>query len=415
MTGLRTTTLAVSVAVLGVAPAAAAPLGPLSGSAGCVAQANSGSNLTKNCAVSKGLDGANALAITPDGSFVYASAGIQSNSDDPGYGAVSVLKRDPNTGGLTEVACISSDGTDGRDSVVGQCDANAGLLNADAIAVSPDAKNVYAATYDSGSVVGFARDPSSGKLTELACFQENVPAGSPCYTGRVFRGSDGIAVSPDNSSLYVGSSRRDAISELLASDASSGGAPATSAASVFETPPPNNFLADPCIATAGLDGACDRGAAMRGINSLVVSPDGRNVYASATRSGAIAVFTRDSSGKLTQTGCLMHNAPDGLCGHAKLLSAPGHLAISADGRNLYVVDSSTLVILRRDPTAGSLSEVGCIDDLPEPSSGSGSSGSGSGSASSAGRVRHAASDPCQQVPGLNAISAVAIGPDDATV
>ena len=417
---LRSSALTAAAALLVLGPAAAAAgaaVGPLSGSNGCIANpAPAGSDaagVTGACAKSKGLTGANALALSPDGKNVYVAAGVFSNgSTSPGYGALSTLTRDPASGGLTESGCVSSDTTSGQEGANGACTSSAGLLDADAVAVSPDGANVYAASAGSGAILAFARDQSSGGLTRLGCFQEQVPGRSPCLAAHVYLGSDSVAVAPDGKSAYVGSGRRSAVSTLTASltKPPGGGANAT-LAPIFSQAQPFIEFDNPCVATAGLDGACTIGASTAGITSLVLSPDGKNLYAAAGSSGAVDVFTRDSAGNLTETGCLMASAPQGPCQDSKLLTAPGGLAMSPDGKNLYVEGGDRLVILGRDPAAGTLSEVGCLDELDLPDN---SDNSGSG-ASVRGRQAQDEPDPCTSVPGLDSIGAVAVSPDGSTV
>jgi DNA-binding beta-propeller fold protein YncE len=400
--------------VVGPAAAAAAPVGPLSGANGCIANpAAAGSDaasVTGGCAKSKGLTGANALAISPDGKNVYVAAGLQSSgSSSPGYGALSTLSRDPASGGLTESGCVSSDTTTGHEGANGACTASAGLLDADAVAVSPDGANVYAASASSGAILGFARDQSSGAITRLGCFQEQVAGRSPCIPAHVYLGSDAVAVAPDGRSAYVGSDRRSALSTLTASlTAPSGGGANASVAPIFSQAQPFIQFDNPCIATAGLDGACSIGASTEGIASLAVSPDGKNLYAAAGTSGAVDVFSRDSAGNLTQTGCLMANAPQGPCTDAKLLTGPSGLAMSPDGKNMYVDSGDRLVILARDPAAGTLSEVGCLDELALPDDSASTS-------SVRGHQAQDQPDPCTSVPGLDSLGAVAVSPDGSTV
>ncbi|MBI3059231.1 MAG: beta-propeller fold lactonase family protein, partial [Deltaproteobacteria bacterium] len=126
----------------------------LAGTDGCVTnQFNVGT-----CIVGKALDGAEAVAVSPDGKHVY----VASTQSD----AVAVFSRDKATGVLTQLAgtdgCVSETGTGGN------CAGGKALDGADAVAVSPDGKHVYVASNTSDAVAVFSRDKATGVLTQLA-------------------------------------------------------------------------------------------------------------------------------------------------------------------------------------------------------------------------------------------------------
>ena len=110
------------------------------------------------------------------------------------------------------------------------------------------------------------------------------------------------------------------------------------------------------------------GCSMANLSSpaaLVVSPDGKDVYITASASDAIEVFGRASDGGITPHGCL-GNPSDGPhnCNGAYGLKA-GAMAISPDGRSIYVAGGGTLTILARDAN-GNIGAAGCIQDLASP-------------------------------------------------
>ena len=101
-----------------------------------------------------------------------------------------------------------------------------------------------------------------------------------------FVGSNAVAISPDGGSLYVAASRSNAIA-IFARDAVSG--ELTQARSTAG-----------CIAVAGA-GGCAQAVGLEGVNSVAVSPDGRNLYATARGSDSVTVFQRNpSTGALSQ-------------------------------------------------------------------------------------------------------------------
>jgi cysteine-rich repeat protein len=177
-----------------------------------------------------GLNGASALAISPDGASVIAAA---SALDD-----VTVFSRDAASGALTQVQklatysgaegiwdvrsiAISADGTSvymttrkpiapftrgisvfSRDTGTGMLtlleiqkngvDGVSGLDNPFAIAVSSDGLNVY--VREQSGLVTFARNTTTGALTFV---------GAETFATSVGAGSNGILLSPDGANLYT--------------------------------------------------------------------------------------------------------------------------------------------------------------------------------------------------------------------
>jgi DNA-binding beta-propeller fold protein YncE len=380
-------TIAVGAAA---SPAAAATgFGRISGAGGCLVAPGHGETSTTGCGEGKGLVGANSVAVSPDGLNVYVASGVVGTNVAASYGSLAILKRNPETGALTQVGCLSSDGTDGRDGASGACTPTPTLLGADGVAVSPDGSTVFVTSASSGSIVAFSRDPSTGSLTRLGCFQFSSFDGSPCRVARIFASAGPIVVGPENKSLYVAQSLFGAISTFLAPTAASeptGPTGATGAtgpsgpeptvASLFSGTLLSQLLGNECVAVNGADGPCSVGTSMQGVEGLVLSPDGHNLYAAAPGSKAIDVFGRGSSGALTEIGCLMVSAPPGICVSGKgMMHEPTQLAVSPDGHNLYASDSESsgdsvggngqVDILSRTAT-GAIAESSCMNFLPEP-------------------------------------------------
>ena len=420
------------VAGLSVAPAAAdaaGGFGPLSGPGGCLVapEAASSESGTSGCAVGKALTGARAVAVSPDGANVYVAAGTAGDSVATSFGAVVILKRDPATGAIAETGCLNSDGTDGRDGASGACTPTPSLLGADGVAVSPDGSTVFVSSSSSASVVAFSRDPTTGSLTRLGCLQGTPRPGGPCAAANLFSSSSALAASTDGSALYVSAPLEGAISTLTAtattpasdpsSSTSGASGPTASAklASIFTTPPASTYLSNPCIAVNGLDGVCTVGTATQGLDDLALSPDGKQLYAAAPGSKAIDVFATGAGGALTETSCLKVQAPPGLCGAGKLMSAPDQLAVSPDGQNVYASDSlgsgGSVDVFDRNPTTGALSSNSCVDFLPKPEPREpGEEDEGQEEEKSS-----TPPDPCASAPGLNDVSVVAVSGDGSSV
>jgi DNA-binding beta-propeller fold protein YncE len=426
---LGTTAALASAAALAVAPAtalAATGFGPLSGPTGClVAPGTGGSERgTEHCGEGKGLLGANAVAVSPDGANVYVVGGTTASTPATSFGALAILKRDAATGAITETGCLSSDGTDGRDGASGACTPTASLLGADGVAVSPDGLTVFVTADFSASVVAFARDPATGSLSRLGCFQGRPPAGSSCPPANLFVSSGAVATSADNKALYVAAPTAGAISTLTAgsiappavasgsSSSASTTAPEPTVASIFG-PPVNQFFANPCIAVNGFDGPCAVSVATQGLDALALSPDGKQLYGAAPGSHAVDVFTHGTTGALTETSCLKVAAPHGLCSDSKLMQSPSGLAISPDGKNVYATDSSgsggSVDVLTRDASTGALSDASCVDFAPVPTP------EEKGEGEEESPEPPPPPGPCVSVPGLNSVSVVAVSGDGSSV
>ncbi len=131
---------------------------------------------------------------------------------------------------------------------------------------------------------------------------------------------------------------------------------------------------DGCIHRRGTN-RCARGRALTSPEDVVVSPDGRHVYVAAYSSHAIAAFSRDRrTGTLEQLpgrrGCVHHRNRSGGCTVGRALGGPIALAVSPDGRNIYVASaaSDAVTTFSRNRRTGALRQAaglkGCISARP---------------------------------------------------
>jgi DNA-binding beta-propeller fold protein YncE len=390
----------------GAAPATAVQtFGLLTGPGGCLTGPRGSSDASgDNCVKASALGNPAGLALSADGRQLYV-ADSSGSAALSAYGGLVVLQRDAATGGLTESGCLSNDTTDGRDGASGKCTLAPGLRGAGAVAVSADGSTVYAASAAAGAASAFGRDATTGALSEIGCLQSVPPGGGGCRGARVFPGSNSLAVAPDNAAVYVGSAQ-DSVIAALTAGLMSASAASGSAATLFGAVPFGSDLGNPCIAAGGIDGACTVGVAEQGATSIALSPDGRELYAAAPGSGALDVFARAADGSLTQSGCVMHSAPPGLCAASRFVSAPVALAVSPDGKNVYAIenaDTGQVDVLTRDAATGALTEASCLQDNPPPDT---SDNSASGAQSDSG---------CTPVTGLPDPQALVVSPDGSSV
>jgi DNA-binding beta-propeller fold protein YncE len=305
----------------------------LVGTAGCVSEdGTDGINPDIVCSVGRGLMGAFSTAVSPDGKNVYV-ASLNSS-------AVAAFARDPATGALSQLAgmdgCVNDDGSEG-------CDNGTALKRIRSVAISPDGKHVYATSADSNAVTAFSRDPVTGALSQLSgmagCVSEDgtddVSPTIVCTDGKGLNGARAVTVSPDGKNVYVAASESDAVS-VFTRDQISGVVTLTD-----------------CINQDGSDG-CTDGRALDETLSVAVSSDGKHVYVASRQSSAVAVFARDlTTGALSQLpgadGCVSEDGSDG-CAAGKALNGAQSVAVSLDGKNVYVAsfNSSTVAIFKRN-------------------------------------------------------------------
>lgn len=264
-----------------------------------------------------GLDGAESVAVSPDGAHVYVASFTDS--------AVAMFARDDNpaspTYGTLDFVTVY------KDSSLGGTVAN--LLGASSITLSADGGHLYVAATTDDAVAIFARDtvPASATYGELT-----TVAGPVDSIGGVdgLDGAQWVRVTPDGAHVYVASGVDKAIA-VFARNASTGALTWVEA------------VKDGVDGANGLDGA----------SSVDVSIDGTSVYATGPNEDAVAVFSRDdATGALTFVEMEVDgtNGVDGLDGATGVVS-------SFDGRYVYVngyLDDS-VAVFARDTTTGELS------------------------------------------------------------
>jgi DNA-binding beta-propeller fold protein YncE len=310
----------------------------LDGEDGCVAEAIFG---FEDCADGRALFAPDSVTVSPDGKNVYVT--------DTAISGTAVFARDRKTGALTQLdgedGCVNSDGAEG-------CAVGRGGGND--ITVSPDGKSVYFASGDAVAV--FARDRRTGALTKLdgedGCVNSDGRDG--CAVGRAVEGTVTVAVSRDGKSVYV------------ASASSEGGV------AVFARDRRTGALAQldgehGCVNFDGVEG-CAVGRAVDIPMGVTVSPDGRGVYVASFLSDAVAVFARDRrTGALTQLdgegGCVNADGAEG-CAVGRALDGAGSVAVSRDGKSVYV--GGGVAVFARDRRTGALTQLdgedGCVNN-----------------------------------------------------
>lgn len=242
----------------------------------------------------------------------------------------------------------------------GQCTVARALRRADDIAISPDGRNVYAASASREAVVVFDRDPATGALTQKAgiagCLTEtgrSIPA-DPLTAGQCtdIRGlNDGssveLEISHDGRNVYAGSGTlvifdRDTTGALSVDPGPAGCLSDSGRSDVFDA-----GTAGQCTAVPGTSFSDD---------SVTV---GDHLYLAAD--DGITLFDRGPSGDLTPrgglTGCIAQQAPPAPCLDGRAVN-PEDMELSPDGTHLYIGSQGSFVaVVDRDPATGVLTQA----------------------------------------------------------
>ena len=324
--------------------------------------------VTKPCRRrARGLAGAKTIVLSPDGRFAYVAA----LEDD----AIAAFRRNRRTGALRQLrggnACVGGPAR--------ECPrAGKALDGIRWIALSPDGRNLYAASPANDAIAAFSRDRRTGGLRQLpgadACIEDNLARPrSGCSGGVGLNYPRTIALSPDGRSAYVAS---DSADSTFPGDPANG-----DAVSAFSRDPRTGALRQlagkaACIkdTIARATTACATvGRGLLDAFHVAVSPDGRHVYvgSDASRAGAIAIFRRDpATSELTQlpgAAACLGNGPG--CRPAKGISGVDSITISANGRRVYATGFFGLSVaaFERDPESGGLTQLrgrgACVRDV----------------------------------------------------
>lgn len=264
-----------------------------------------------------GLDGASSVTVSHDGRHVYATGEV----DD----ALAVFARDASADTLAFV----EDHVDGVGGVFG-------LDGASSVTATTDGRHVYVTGAVSGAVAWFARDASLDTLSFIDARVDGVDG----VEG--LAGARSIAeIPPGGLRLYVAGAVDDSIS-------------------IFRRDPliqgRLTYLDSVTDGVDGIDG-------LEGVSALLLprmpnAQAGYNLYAAGRDEDALAVF-RLSAGFPTQIQ-LIRNGQNGVTG----LTAPTALALSHDGRYVYVGTAQTglVTVFRREVEDGRLTFIGSTFD-----------------------------------------------------
>lgn len=257
-----------------------------------------------------GLDGASAVAVTPDGHHVLVSARV----DD----ALAIFARDATTDELSFVEAEFA-------TSIGPW-----LDGATAVAVSPDSRHIYVAAEIDDAVSVFVRDP----LTGLVDFLPTAGVGG-------LNGASAITVSPDGRHVYVAARFDNTVTLFLRN-------PVTGELS---------FRSEYRDNVDGIDG-------LAGAAAVAVNPMGTRVIAAGRDEDALAVFRRNAfTGDLVLFEVVRDGVDgvDGLAG-AFALALTDDQAYSA-GRDEDAVAVFDVPLCIGDEVTGDTDGDGFCDDV----------------------------------------------------
>ncbi len=294
------------------------------------------------------------VVVSPDDRHVYVVT----------FNGLAAFARDPATGSLALVETELDEGL--------PC-----LLGARAASISPDGRHLYVAGAANAQlptgVATFALTPATGELSYSGCQRTDNSMGVGFPTT--------LSVDADGSYVYVTGTSEGGAIQTLRRDRASGSlsfvdihiqgqagvtgldtpldlvlSPDGKHAYTISRPAETGiFEREPATGSLSFTGAAtfeavDEVDGIRGPWRAIVSPDGADVYALSLE-GSIAHFARGETGTLRFVRALFDDV-----GGVDGLARPDDLAISQDGRNLYVVSTQDMAVttFARDLVTGGL-------------------------------------------------------------
>jgi hypothetical protein len=328
---MRALLTAILLLVLVPAGATASGLGQARGTAGCVASTGSG------CVFVKAAREVAGLAVSPEGRHLYAAA---QNAD-----AVLAFARDPRTGALRALGCLSQRANVG-------CSPATGLDEASAVAVSVDGHDVYVAARASGVVTHLRRDVTSGALTPAGC----AGAAGCAIAEPLLAGVHSVALTGDGRTLV-------ATAEIDPTTGAEGDE--TGALLTFRRDPATGELVRAgCFVPRGAPGCPGGDVLFDGPREATpVTPDGRFAYVTSRLGIQVARIDLATSA-LALSGCFARDTPGCTRVPALRFDEDYGPQLTLSGRQLYATaiyrGPAVVRWLSLDSATGALRAGGCL-------------------------------------------------------
>src|SRR4051794_3006480 len=232
-----------------------------------------------------------------------------------------------------------------------------GLIGAAGAAMTPDGAQLLVAGgtdaftfYGHGEGFGgltvLSRDASTGALAPLQCISSDGSDGAGndgCDAATALNGANAVAVSADGAAVAVASTGAGSIT-LFSRDAATG------------------KLAElGCVQqSVPLNGRCRQAPTLDGVSALTFTPDAHDLLAITPPHNALVDFRRDDDG-VTHIGCFSATGTSGSCTRLPRLNGVDALAVSGDGKQVYLRSAAGVLWLARDLTTGALTPGGCVN------------------------------------------------------
>src|SRR5437588_6944871 len=224
------------------------------------------------------------------------------------------------------------------------------------------------------AILIYSRSTTTGALTPLpgsaGCV--TIDGSGGCVQGRGIDGVRKTVITSDGKYLYAVAGSQDGTDNH-------GNVIAPGAVAIFSRDTSTGQITqlagkDGCISDSGNGGDCNQGVGLKNATDIAIDPLDQNVYVTGRFSDALAIFARKpSTGQLSQTaigpkkGCIA-NTGDASCTDGRALDGPQAVAVSPDGRAVYVASevSDSVAVFTRNTTTGALTQpsgtAGCLDE-----------------------------------------------------
>jgi hypothetical protein len=326
-----------------------------------------------------GMDNPSDVAVSPDGSDVYAVARNDAS--------IVHFSRNTSTGALTYVGCqtmeqLSATGMGGPCTALTGATSDgsdSGLSAPTGIAISPGTgANVYVTASGDDAIARFDRNPGTGALTYVDCLTGETASTLACPFAGVGAANGAASgkddpyspvVSADGKNVYMTSGGDAAVAWF---NRAAGGGLTWNDCITGETGTGPSGSGGCSTLTPGATVA-GNDSGLTTARAVVIAPDDDYVYTGSETDSAVSSFVRAANGDLSLSGCLTGNAsiPAVNCAHIASSSVSGEnsglrgvesLAISPDGKSLYAaaISDDALATFDRALSNGALTYDSCI-------------------------------------------------------
>jgi DNA-binding beta-propeller fold protein YncE len=307
--------------------------------------------------------GASAPCINLPNNQLSGPYGIALNGAN---GAVYTTSRNNNSvlhffsdaeGKLGYDGCLSNDGAGGF-----CANANSSakpFSEADGVAVDALRQAVFSSAVSTNLVAQLAAFPA-GQIEYKGCIRDSGSGGACGSTGSGGSPLDGpgpLAVSPNGATLYVGEAGHSAGQGSI---------------SQYSVAAGGGLTYGGCVSSNGSGGWCEDipgndPSILANVSEVVVNPVTAAVYTSSEIHGSVSRFATDPGGQIHWRSCIGELSTTGTCagtpgGSESPLELAEGMAISPDGRSLYVASTRGAVSHLVIEPDGSINWQGCITD-----------------------------------------------------